>query len=130
MSANGASYQSKPWLRHYEPQTPAALPAPRYRHLAELLRDAGARYRSQTAFTTCMPNGMHASLTYEQVERLSDAFAVYLRETAGLAAGARVALQTPNCLAYPVAAFGAFKAGCVLVNTNPLYTPTERKSVV
>lgn len=38
MNGSGASYQSKPWLRHYEPQTPAALPAPRYRHLAQLLR--------------------------------------------------------------------------------------------
>ena len=125
MSDNGANYLSKPWLRHYGPDIPAVLPAPRYRHLAQLLRDAVARYRRRIAFTTCMPNGMHASLSYEQVERLSDAFAVYLRETLGLQAGARVAVQTPNCLAYPVAAFGVFKAGCVLVNTNPLYTPTE-----
>ena len=72
-----------------------------------------------------MPNGMHGSLTYGQVEAHADAFAVYLRQGLKLAAGARVALQTPNCLAYPVAAFGILKAGCVLVNTNPLYTPTE-----
>jgi long-chain acyl-CoA synthetase len=72
-----------------------------------------------------MPNGMHGSLTYRQVAEYSDAFAVYLREVVGLAAGARVALQTPNCLAFPVVAFGVIKAGCVLVNTNPLYTPSE-----
>jgi long-chain acyl-CoA synthetase len=101
------------------------LPALRYAHLAELVRKSAARFSSQTAFTTCMPNGMHGSLSYAEVDRLSDAFAAYLRETLGLAAGARVALQTPNCLAYPVVAFGVFKAGCVLVNTNPLYTPSE-----
>jgi len=103
----------------------APLPALRFSHLAELVRKSSARFSGQTAFTTCMPNGMHGSLSYAEVDRLSDAFAAYLRETLGLAAGARVALQTPNCLAYPVVAFGVFKAGCVLVNTNPLYTPSE-----
>ncbi len=72
-----------------------------------------------------MPNGMHGSLTYAQVDEASDAFAVYLRNVVGLRQGARVALQTPNSLAYPVVAFGVLKAGCVLVNTNPLYTPAE-----
>jgi len=103
----------------------APLPVVRFTHLADLARKSSARFSSQTAFTTCMPNGMHGSLSYTDVDRLSDAFAAYLRETLGLAAGARVALQTPNCLAYPVVAFGVFKAGCVLVNTNPLYTPSE-----
>ncbi|MFN9914774.1 MAG: AMP-binding protein, partial [Pirellulaceae bacterium] len=68
---------------------------------------------------------MHGSLTYAQVDAYADAFAVYLRNVLGLPQGARVALQTPNCLAYPVCAFGILKAGCVLVNTNPLYTAAE-----
>jgi long-chain acyl-CoA synthetase len=58
---------------------------------------------------------------------LSDAFAAYLREELKIAEGARVAVQLPNSLPYPVVAFGVFKAGCVLVNTNPLYTPAEMK---
>jgi len=118
-------YDLKPWTAHYGDATPAGLPPPRHPHLAALLRDATERFADQTAFTTCMPNGMHGSLTYRQVAEYSDAFAVYLREVVGLAAGARVALQTPNCLAFPVVAFGVIKAGCVLVNTNPLYTPSE-----
>ncbi len=68
---------------------------------------------------------MNGSLTYAQVEALSDAFAAYLREDVGLKAGDRVAVQMPNCLSYPVVAFGILKAGCVLVNTNPLYTASE-----
>jgi len=118
-------YDMKPWTAHYGPQTAAELPPPRHRHLAALVQDAADRHAERIAFTTCMPNGMHGSLTYRQVARYADAFAVYLREVAGLAAGSRVALQTPNCLAYPVVAFGVLKAGCVLVNTNPLYTAAE-----
>jgi len=98
---------------------------PRFNHLAELVRVSSTRHAERIAFTTCLPNGMHGSLSYRQVDEQSDAFAAYLRDVLQLEAGTRVALQTPNCLAYPVVAFGVFKAGCVLVNTNPLYTPTE-----
>ena len=119
------AYDRKPWGDQYGDVIPKQLPPPRHANLAQFLRDSDARFAAQTAFTTCMPNGMHGSLTYAQIAAHSDAFAVYLRECVGLAPGARVALQSPNCLAYPVAAFGVLKAGCVLVNTNPLYTPTE-----
>jgi long-chain acyl-CoA synthetase len=68
---------------------------------------------------------MNGSLSYAQVDLLSDKFAAYLREVVGLNAGDRVAVQMPNCLSYPIVAFGIFKAGCVLVNTNPLYTASE-----
>ena len=83
------------------------------------------RFGDAIAFTAVMPNGMFGDLTFAAVDRMSDAFAVYLREELGLAAGERVALQAPNGLAYPVVALGVLKAGCVLVNVNPLYTPEE-----
>jgi len=72
-----------------------------------------------------MPNGMNGSLSYEQIDAYSNDFAAYLRDVLGLSQGARVAVQMPNCLAYPIVAFGVLKAGCVLVNTNPLYTAPE-----
>lgn len=72
-----------------------------------------------------MPNGMNGALSYAQVDEASDAFAVYLREGLQLAPGSRVAVQLPNCLSYPIVVFGILKAGCVLVNTNPLYAATE-----
>jgi len=125
MDRTASVYDLKPWTQHYSDPSAAALPPPRHAHLAALVRESCQRYASQIAFTTCMPNGMHGSLTYRQIGQYSDAFAVYLREVLALAPGSRVALQTPNCLAYPVVAFGVLKAGCVLVNTNPLYTPTE-----
>ena len=89
------------------------------------IREAAATYASQTAFTLGLPNGSQGGLTYAEVDRLSDQFAVYLREVAGLKAGDRIAIQMPNCLAYPVAVFGTLKAGLIMVNTNPLYTTAE-----
>ena len=79
------------------------------------------------AFTCVMPNGMHGTLTYSQVDEMSDAFAAYLRDVLNLSAGDRVALQLPNVLAFPVCLIGIHKAGCVAVNTNPLYTAREMK---
>lgn len=94
-------------------------------HLPAMVRTAADTYADTIAFTQCMPNGMNGSLSYRQIDELSDAFACYLREACGVVEGDRVAVQMPNCLSYPVVAFGVFKAGAVLVNTNPLYTPRE-----
>jgi long-chain acyl-CoA synthetase len=120
-----AIYDRKPWLSSYGAAIEAEPAPPAHPHLAALLAEAAARYGSQIAFTTCMPNGMHGSLSFAEVDDRANDFAVYLRQVVGLAPGSRVALQTPNCLAYPVCAFGILKAGCVLVNTNPLYTAAE-----
>jgi acetyl-CoA C-acetyltransferase len=84
----------------------------------------------QIAFTTCMPNGMNglAELRAGAAALGSDAFAVLPARGRRPAAGCARGLQAPNCLAYPVVAFGVLKAGCVLVNTNPLYTQKPRWS--
>ena len=115
----------RPWVPHYAPGTNADIGPIPYRNLADMARQQSRRYAASTAFTQVMPNGMAGALTYEEVDRHSDAFAAYLRETLGLSQGDRVAIQMPNSLAYPVVLFGVFKAGCVAVNTNPLYTPPE-----
>jgi long-chain acyl-CoA synthetase len=93
--------------------------------LGEITADLAARRATARAFTTILPNGMAASLTFAQVDRYSGDFAAFLREKLHLEPGARVAIQIPNGLAYPIAAFGISKAGCVLVNVNPLYTARE-----
>ena len=120
-----SAYDLRPWLAAYGSQIPVSPPEAGVDHLAGLVRQACKRFAQQTAFSTCMPNGMHGSMTYAQLDQWSDDFACYLREELKLEPGSRVAVQLPNCLAYPVVAFGVFKAGCVLVNTNPLYTPHE-----
>jgi long-chain acyl-CoA synthetase len=103
---------------------PPSLTIP-FRHLSEMVDRTAERYAQQQAFTAVLPNGMFGNLSFEQVRRRADQFAAFLRGRLGLAAGDRVAVQLPNSLAYPIVAFGVFKAGCVLVNTNPLYTPSE-----
>jgi long-chain acyl-CoA synthetase len=115
----------RPWLEHYPPGIEPEIGEIAYRNLPDMLGRSAARYADAIAFTQCMPNGMNGSLRYDAVEQLADEFAVYLREVVGLDQGDRVAVQMPNCLSYPVVVLGVLKAGCVLVNTNPLYTASE-----
>ena len=115
----------RPWTRFYPPGTVTDLEPLKYPHIPAAVRDASATYAKQPAFTLGLPNGSQGSITFEDVDRLSDQFAVYLREVAGFKAGDRVAIQMPNCLAYPIAVFGTLKAGLVMANTNPLYTTAE-----
>ncbi len=118
-------YDLKPWLAQYGSAVPATLPAPAATSLAAMADAAATRHAKRIAFTCVLPNGMYGNLSYAQVQAMSDQFAHYLRRVVGLQAGDRVALQMPNCLGYPVALLGVLKAGCVAVNTNPLYTARE-----
>jgi len=124
-AAHSATYASRPWTQQYGKEINAELPVPAHASLPAMASAACKRFAAQTAFTTVMPNGMSGSLSYAQLDTLSDQFAFYLRQTLGLPAGTRVALQMPNCLSYPVALLGVLKASCVAVNTNPLYTAVE-----
>ncbi len=95
------------------------------RLIGDVARASAQNYGANSAYSVVMPNGMYGKLSFDAIDALSDDFAVYLREELGLHAGDRVALQVPNSLTFPIAAFGIAKAGLVLVNTNPLYTGTE-----
>jgi long-chain acyl-CoA synthetase len=125
MPADAPLFDAMPWKAAYGAHIAPELAASPYRNLAELVHKACVRHAAKTAFTAVVANGMNGSLSYAQLDTLSDAFAVYLREVCKLKAGDRVAVQLPNSLSYPVVVCGVFKAGCVLVNTNPLYTPSE-----
>lgn len=115
----------RPWLASYGTSIPQELSDLRYRSIADLVDQSCDANASRKAFTCVVPNGMNGSLTYAQIGEMSDAFAAFLHHDCGLRTGDRVAVQLPNSLPYPVVAFGVFKAGCVLVNTNPLYTRAE-----
>lgn len=120
-------FDHTPWVGRYPKNIDWQLKPPVEPSLPAMISAASRAYAKQKAFTCVMPNGMYGTLSFEQVDRMSDDFAVYLREVLKLEAGARVALQTPNSLVTPVAAFGILKARCVLVNVNPLYTAHEMK---
>ncbi|MFL4468700.1 AMP-binding protein [Tateyamaria armeniaca] len=115
----------RPWRSFYAPGVRAEIDTPAYRNLPDFIHSVAETFKDSKAFTCCLPNGMNGTATYGQIDEMSDAFAVYLREVAGLSVGDRVAVQMPNCLSFPVVAFGVFKAGCILVNVNPLYTAEE-----
>ena len=120
---------NRPWTKFYPPGIRPTIDEAPYPSLAAMVRAIARTYSTQPAFSLCLPNGMGGTLTFAEVDRLSDAFALYLREQLQLKPGARVALQMPNGLAFPIVAFGVFKAGCVLVNINPLYTADEMGKV-
>ncbi len=119
-------YDRAPWsVHHPSPASPEIATGGPYACLPAMIADSAAKFAASTAFTCVMPNGMYGNLSYSDVDRMSDALAVYLRQTLGLKEGTRVAVQLPNCLSSPLAIFAVLKAGCVLVNTNPLYTERE-----
>lgn len=117
--------EERPWRAFSGPTVRPEIGTASYRTIGDMIGAVADTFGTAPAFTTCLPNGMNGTLTFAQVDEMSDAFAVYLREIAGLQRGDRVALQMPNALGFPVAAFGVLKAGCVLVNVNPLYTAEE-----
>lgn len=95
---------------------------PRYKTILALLDYTFSTYTSQPAFT-CLGH----TLSFQEIDTLSMRFASYLHNELGLEPGDRISLQMPNILQYPVAMYGAVRAGLVIVNTNPLYTARELK---
>jgi long-chain acyl-CoA synthetase len=108
------------WLKSYPPGVPAEADVERYASVPQLLGESCRKFASQPAFTC-----MDATLDFATLDRLSRDFAAWLVGAAGLAKGDRVAIMMPNVLQYPVALFGILRAGLVVVNCNPLYTPRE-----
>jgi long-chain acyl-CoA synthetase len=111
----------KPWLQIYPAGVPANIDPSQYPLLIDMINESLEKYADQTAFIF-----MGKSMTFGEVDRLSTKFAAYL-QSRGLEPGDRIALMMPNMLQYPIALFGCLRAGLILVNTNPLYTPREMK---
>ncbi len=110
----------KVWLNSYPPGVPADVDLNEFRSIGALFDMGAAAYADRTAYI-CMGR----EVTYAELDRLSRDFAAYLQSDLKLARGARVALMMPNVLQYPVCLFGALRAGCTVVNCNPLYTVPE-----
>jgi long-chain acyl-CoA synthetase len=110
----------KIWLDAYPPGIPAEVNVRPYPSLRDLLEQSCLRFRDKTAFVN-----MGVSMTYSELDRLSRDFGAYLQNDLGLHKGDRVAIMLPNLLQYPVALFGALRAGMIVVNVNPLYTAAE-----
>ncbi len=110
------------WFKFYPSSVPKEVDCTAYASVAALFEESVAKYGSSVAYE-CMGK----TLSFQELDRLSAQFASYLIKELKLAKGSRVAIQMPNVLQYPVVMFGALRAGMVVVNTNPLYTPAEMR---
>lgn len=113
--------EERPWLKNYPKGVPANIDESAYETLTQLLDETFEKYRKHVAFS-CMGK----ELTYGQIDKYSRQFAAYLHAR-GLEPGDKIALMMPNLLQYPIALFGCLRAGLIIVNTNPLYTPREMR---
>lgn len=109
----------RPWLSSYSQGVPADINPAQYSSLVGLMEESFQKYARRVAYSF-----MGKDLTYAQTDSLSQAFAAYLQGL-GLAKGDRVAVMMPNIPQYPIAVVAILRAGYVLVNVNPLYTPRE-----
>jgi long-chain acyl-CoA synthetase len=109
----------KIWLKSYPKGVPAEIDANRYKSVGEVFDESVKKYADRPAY-----HNMGRTITFRDLEKYSRDFGAWL-QSVGLAKGARVALMMPNVLQYPVCIFGALRAGCTVVNVNPLYTPRE-----
>ncbi|MCX7141549.1 MAG: long-chain-fatty-acid--CoA ligase [Proteobacteria bacterium] len=107
------------WLKHYPAGVPADIDPDKYQSIRDLFEESVAGFGARPAYY-CMGR----EITFAELERMSKAFGAWL-QAQGLQKGDRVALMMPNVLQYPVALFGVLRAGLVVVNVNPLYTPRE-----
>jgi long-chain acyl-CoA synthetase len=107
------------WLKSYQEGVPTEIDWTQYRSLTHLLEEAFRKYAGRKAYA-CMDK----SITYAELDKLSQQMGAWL-QSRGMEKGARVAIMLPNVLQYPVAMAAVLRAGYVIVNVNPLYTPRE-----
>ena len=108
------------WLKSYPEGVPPEIDATTVGSLGDFIKASVEKFRDRTAFLS-----MGKAISYGELDQKSREFASYLKNVACLPRGARVALMMPNLLQYPIALFGALRAGYVVVNCNPLYSPRE-----
>src|SRR6516165_10553727 len=120
-AASVASKQAEPiWFASYPAGVPRTIDPDAFTSLASMLIEACRQHAARPAFES-----LGARMSYAEWEHDSKDFAAFLIEQLGCRAGDRVALMLPNMLAYPVTFLGTLRAGLIVVNVNPLYTPRE-----
>lgn len=111
---------NRPWTKYYHASMSPEIDVNKYQSILKVFDEAISKFRNKKSFTN-----MSISLTYDELDRKSGQFASFLQNELKLQKGDRIAIQMPNLLQFPVALFGALRAGLIVVNTNPLYTPKE-----
>lgn len=112
--------EEKLWHRSYPKGVPLEIDADAYASIADVIEETCRRFAPRPCYSN-----LGLTLTFAQIEKQSRAFAAYLQTLPDVVPGDRIAIQLPNLLQYPIALYGALRAGLIVVNTNPLYTARE-----
>jgi long-chain acyl-CoA synthetase len=114
---------NRSWVGHYPVGMPAEINADLFASIPDMLGKTVGKFAQRPAY-----HSLGRTISYAELDRLSRDFAAYLQSLPGMGKGERVAIMAPNLLQYPIALFGILRAGMVVVNVNPLYTPRELQS--
>lgn len=109
-----------PWQQHYPKGMPLSIDPTHYNSLLEIFEESFEKFPNKPAF-----ENMGKVMSFKEIDTHARNFAAYLQKSTNLKKGDRIAIQMPNCLQYPIVFIGAIRAGLIVVNTNPLYTPRE-----
>lgn len=110
------------WTKKYPQSVPQTIDINQYNNILEISDEAIRKFRNQPAFSN-----FGCDLSYHELDLYTAQLASYFQNTLGLKKGDRIAIQMPNVLQFPIVLFAAFRAGLVVVNTNPLYTAPEMR---
>ena len=113
------------WFSNYPAEVPHEINPDQYRSLVDLFAQTVEKYGPLSAYQC-----MGTTISFDELDQLSLYFATYLQQDLKLPAGSRIAIQLPNILQYPIVLFGALRAGMIVVNINPLYTPREMEYIL
>jgi long-chain acyl-CoA synthetase len=114
--------QDFPWFKFYPESVPKSVDVTAYDSVVDLFEESIKKFGDGIAYE-CMGK----TITFNELDSMSKNFAAFLQKELKMKKGDRIAIQMPNLLQYPVAMFGALRAGLIVANTNPLYTPKEMK---
>lgn len=122
MATETPTASNRIWTKHYWPGMQKEVDFGSYKNVMSVFDEAVSKFRDKKAYTN-----MDHSLTYAELDQKVGQFASFLQNELKLQKGDRIAIQLPNLLQFPIAMFGALRAGLIVVNTNPMYTPKEMK---
>jgi long-chain acyl-CoA synthetase len=114
--------ENYPWLKSYPDFVPHTIDEKKYSSIIDIFDKAVSKFGENPAV-----ENMGKTITYNELDRYSDAFAWWIQNKTNLKPGDCIAIQMPNLIQFPIAVFGILKAGLIVVNTNPLYTKEEMK---
>jgi len=115
----------KIWLKHYPKNIPSTIDSLKFNSIIDLMKNSSSLFPDHTAFTN-----LNTRLSYKKIDRYSEKFGAYLQNQLSITKRSKVAIMLPNLLTYPVALFGSYLAGAIVININPLFKGREIESAL